>query len=282
VDYYARLQKAIDYIEENLEQSFSLADVSNTAFSSLSYFHRIFYFMTGFTLKEYIRKRRLSNAAYQLHCSKITITDIAFNAQYETLESFTRAFKKHFGVSPRIFRASNQEYSLFEKIDILKKYSKQLDSALDFELDLKYVLYKESIIQGFQIHTTLENSQQAIDICNFANDMLQKNKLLEFFNLKKTSIFGVYTNMTDENEFDYTIGCLKKSNLKHSELLVTHILPTSTYAKFSLNRIDRIKEAWHYIYGIWFPENKQDRAKGFDFEIYHPQSVDIYIPLKTN
>lgn len=281
MNYYARLQKAIDFIEENINKTFSLADVSNAAFSSLSYFHRIFYFMTGLTVKEYIRRRRLSNAAHQLHCSKLSITNIAFNAGYETLESFTRAFKKHFGVNLRAFRNSNQELLLFEKLDIFNKYAKHVIPNLDFQLNVEYVLYKESCIQGLQITTTLENGQQAVDICCFANEILQKNKLAEFFDLSQTPIFGVYTNMTDENEFDYTIGCLKQSNIKPSNVLVSHIIPTSTYAKFSLNRLDRIKEAWHYIYGTWFPKNDRFRSPGYDFEMYHPDSVDIYIPMKN-
>lgn len=280
MDHYKRLQKAINFIEENLDKSFSLADVSNAAFSSISYFHRIFYFMTGFTVKEYIRKRRLSNAAYQLHCSKISITDIAFNAGYESLEAFTRAFKKHFGVSPREFRESNQEHLLFNKLDVLKQYANQAITPLDFKLALEYVLYKECSIQGWQIHTTLDNGQQAMDICNFAGEILKNNILAENFDLGRTPIFGVYTNMTDESDFDYTIGCLKQSVIKPSDKLVTHHIPTGSYAKFSLDRTDRIKEAWHYIYGTWFPQNQLYRATGFDFEIYQSDSVDIYIPMQ--
>src|SRR5258708_3425874 len=109
MNHYSRLQNAVNFIEENLDNPISLIEVSKAAFSSLSYFHRVFYFMTGLTVKEYIRKRRLSRAAYQLHCTSLSITDIALNAGYETLESFTRSFKKHFDISPRTFRQTNQE-----------------------------------------------------------------------------------------------------------------------------------------------------------------------------
>lgn len=118
--------------------------------------------MTGLTVKEYIRKRRLSNSAQQLHCTKLPITDIAFNAGYESLESFTRSFKKHFGVNPREFRKSNQEHLLFERLDIFKMYVNKAHPHPDFKLDLENVLYKETYIQGFQIHTTLEGGQQAM------------------------------------------------------------------------------------------------------------------------
>lgn len=279
MNHYSRLQNAVNFIEENLDNPISLTDVSKAAFSSLSYFHRVFYFMTGLTVKEYIRKRRLSKAAYQLHCTDFSITDIALNAGYESLESFTRAFKKYVGSSPRVFRNTNQEHPLFEKLNILEKFSDKQLPQLDFDLHLEYVLYKETHIKGFQIRTTLEGGQQAIDICNFANEIMSSKKLEKYFNLNSTAVFGIYTNMTDENEFDYTIGCLADSCIKPTDKLVSHIIPTSQYAKFTLNRADRIKEAWHFIYGYWFPQNDRYRAPGFDFEIYHRESTDIYIPM---
>lgn len=282
MNHYSRLQNAVNFIEENLDNPISLADVSKAAFSSLSYFHRVFYFMTGLTVKEYIRKRRLSRAAYQLHCTSLPITDIALNAGYESLESFTRSFKKHFNISPRTFRQTNKEHRLFEKLDILGKYAANQTLQLDFNLSLEYVLYKQSHIKGFQIHTTLESGQQAIDICNFANEIIGSKKLEKHFDLSATPIFGIYTNMTDENEFDYSICCLESSCINPSVNLKSHTIPTSQYAKFTLNRTDRIKEAWHYIYGSWFPKNNQYRAPGFDFEIYYSESVDIYIPMHTS
>lgn len=281
MSHYNRIQNAVDFIEENLSKPISLTDVSKAAFSSLSYFHRVFYFMTGYTVKEYIRRRRLSQAAYQLHCTKLSIIDIALNAGYETPESFTRAFKKHYGISPRSFRQTNQEQMLFDKLDVLGIYAKQQKSAVDFTLDLDYVLYKQVSVKGFQTHTTMEGGQQAIDICNFANKIMTSNSLGKHFDLNTTPIFGVYTNMSDENEFDYTIACLANACVKPSSKLVSHIIPTSQYAKFTLNRMDRIKEAWHYIYGCWFSQNDKYRTQGFDFEIYHADTVDIYIPMNS-
>ena len=279
--HHQRLQNAIHYIEQNLDHPIALCDVSKAAFSSLSYFHRIFYFMTDLTLKEYIRKRRLSKSAYQLHCTTHSITDIALNAGYETHEAFTRAFKKHYGMSPRTFRQTQQELPLFERLDIMGQYATQPSVNLDFTLTPKQVLYKEVHIQGFQTHTTLEGGQQAIDICRFANDILAHKKLDAYFNLKHTPTFGLYTNMTDESDFDYTIGCLESVRIKTRNTLVSHTIPSGHYTKFHLNRLDRIKEAWQYIYGSWFPRNNAYRAPGFDFEIYHPDSVDIYIPMKV-
>src|SRR3989338_3920029 len=279
MDYYSRIQKAVDFIEANLENAFTLTDVSKRAFSSLSYLHRVFYFMTGYTVKEYIRKRRLSQAAVSLHCSKKSIIDIALTTFYDSPESFSRAFKKHYGISPRDFRQQNQEIELFNKLDVINTFARQPTPERDFDLTLKYVIYKSVEISGFQTRTTLEGGQQAIDICNFADKVMGSNQLVELFHLEATPVFGVYTNMTDENEFDYTIGCLTHQLKQANKKLVHHILPTSRYDRFTLTRADRIKEAWHYIYGSWFPKNEAVRTKGFDFETYGKDSVEIYIPM---
>lgn len=100
-EYYLRLEKAIAFVEENLNTKISLSSISKQAFSSLSHFHRIFYFMTGVTLKEYIRRRRLSNAGIALITTSKSIIDIAHEVQFETPESFNKAFKKMFELSPR-------------------------------------------------------------------------------------------------------------------------------------------------------------------------------------
>ncbi len=279
MDHRQCIERAIDFIEKNLKNEFTLRDVANEAFKSLSYMHRIFYFMTGFTLKEYIRNRRLSNAAYLLKCSKQSITDIALDSGYQSVESFTRAFQQKYDLSPRQFRHASQEQLLFERLNLETITFENSLIERDFNLDLDYVVFKNTTLQGFQIQTTIEGGQQAKDICNFANSIFSTGKLNENFNLSMTNIYGVYTNMTDQNEFDYTIGCEQASNIKASNELVTHDIITSKYARFRLDRNDRIKEAWHYIYGTWFLEQVENRTQGFDFEIYFCDHTDIYIPM---
>jgi predicted transcriptional regulator YdeE len=112
--------------------------------------------------------------------------------------------------------------------------------------------------------------------------------LADNFNLQQTPFFGLYTNMTDESEFDYTIGCLRSSATQATDDLVQHTIPSSRYAHFSLDSMDRVKEMWHHIYGYWFLENDAERTRCFNFEIYHKDSKvqnnvndDIYV-LYTN
>ena len=110
---------AIEYIEANLTNPISLEDIASEAYISLSHLHRMFSRVFGCPLREYMTKRRLCSAAHELVHSDITITDLAFKYQYGSVESFSRAFRKQFLVSPSAFRQANRFTELYPRI-ILK------------------------------------------------------------------------------------------------------------------------------------------------------------------
>jgi AraC family transcriptional regulator len=175
MDYYSRLQKSIHFIEANLTSPISLEEVSKKAYSSLSHFHRIFAFMTGFTLKEYIRKRRLSIAAHELICSNASVLDIGLKYQCNTHESFTRAFKKAHGMNPHKFRKTRREHVLFEKIDIYNPQYKNLYT--DDAIKIRFVTYNEFIVSGFSGNTSLEDNRVARDIPGLWDHFINYNLL---------------------------------------------------------------------------------------------------------
>ncbi len=107
---------ALEFIEQNLSKPISLEDVAKSAFISLSHLHRLFARVFRCSLKDYITKRRLCCAAYELVHTKRPITQLAFDYQYGNVESFSRAFKKQFLTSPSAFRNKNWFSELYPKI----------------------------------------------------------------------------------------------------------------------------------------------------------------------
>jgi len=107
-DYEDRMDKVLEYIHEHLDGELSLEQVANVACFSPYHFHRIFGGMVGESLKSYIRRLRLQRAAVKLKQSSDAVTQIAFEAGFETHESFTRAFNKMFGLSPVDFRKTGK------------------------------------------------------------------------------------------------------------------------------------------------------------------------------
>jgi len=100
VNWIQRLSRTIDYIEDNLTNEISIDEVAKHAYSSNSHFQLVFHVVTGLTVGEYIRNRRLSMAAQDLLRSGDKVIDVAMRYQYDTQESFSKAFTRFHGISP--------------------------------------------------------------------------------------------------------------------------------------------------------------------------------------
>ena len=100
MNWIQSLSNAIRYIEDNLTNSISVDEVSSQVYSSSSHFQLIFHLVTGMTVGDYIRNRRLSLAAQDLLQPNSKIIDVAMRYQYDTQESFSKAFTRFHGIPP--------------------------------------------------------------------------------------------------------------------------------------------------------------------------------------
>jgi len=100
MSFASDFESAIEYIEENLTSDIDFNIVAKKAKCSSYHFQRMFSSLVGIPLSEYIRRRRLTLAAFELQNSDVKITDIALKYGYETHSSFTRAFQLMHGVTP--------------------------------------------------------------------------------------------------------------------------------------------------------------------------------------
>ncbi len=106
------ITKALNYIKtENKNSNISVEDIANHAGFSTDYFNRIFFAHTGFNIMEYVRFSRIKKAAHLLRGTDNGILDIALDCGYEAHESFSRAFKNQYGISPLEYRKK------YEKIE---------------------------------------------------------------------------------------------------------------------------------------------------------------------
>lgn len=103
-DYRERITRVLVHIDAHLDEPVSLDELARIACFSSFHFHRVFCGMVGETVKAYIRRLRLERAAGLLIYSDSPVTRLAFQAGYETCESFTRAFCAQFGLSPSQYR----------------------------------------------------------------------------------------------------------------------------------------------------------------------------------
>ena len=108
------ITKALNYIKsENKKSDITIDDVATHAGFSTDYFNRIFFAHTGFNIMEYVRFSRLKKAAHLLRGTNNDILDIAVDCGYEAHESFSRAFKNQYGISPSEYRKKYEKVEAY-------------------------------------------------------------------------------------------------------------------------------------------------------------------------
>lgn len=156
-----RIQEAIDYIEEHLEEKIYVEDVAKITFMSLSFFYTIFSYILGTTVKDYIINRRLSLSAHDLIYTNLSILEIAMKFGYGGYKPYSRTFKKLFGISPKKYRECGSYIDVFPKIQLKYQNISGGENMVDKEMN------KESVVH--QIHNVSNGYILDIDIDKFDN-----------------------------------------------------------------------------------------------------------------
>ena len=115
-DYIQSVYKVIFYIEQNYAYELTLEELSKVAGFSEYHFHRIFKSITNENLGDYVRRVRLQNSTMKL-ITNTKITQIALSSGYETNASFSKAFKKHFKITPKEFSKNAKKDKGFKMLE---------------------------------------------------------------------------------------------------------------------------------------------------------------------
>lgn len=144
MNWINKIQEAIDYIEENLLEDISIETVGKAINYAPSSFQNLFSAVTGYSVGEYIRFRRLSCAAEVLAQGKSSITDIAIIYGYESVEAFSKAFKRLFHCSPTKCVKSGLLFQKFNPINLEFRLRGGFSMAKNFIPDLLKVDWSDS------------------------------------------------------------------------------------------------------------------------------------------
>jgi len=116
-EYIKRINYVLDFIEKNLEADLSLESLSQKAYYSPYHFHRVFSTIIGEPLNQYVNRKRIERiASILLTNSTIPIKDLVYTYGFNNESSFSRTFKKHYGISPTKFKSEGK--NTFSKIGI--------------------------------------------------------------------------------------------------------------------------------------------------------------------
>ncbi|WP_416728757.1 helix-turn-helix transcriptional regulator [Fictibacillus sp. JL2B1089] len=147
MEWINRMEAALDYMESTMEQPLNINAIAKIAYSSPFHFQRMFFMISGMTVAEYVRKRKLTLAAQELACGSSKVVDIAWKYGYKTPESFSKSFRKIHGISPSEARRSGAPLKAFPRISF------QFTISGDREVD--YLIEKKDSFSVFGKATTL-------------------------------------------------------------------------------------------------------------------------------
>jgi AraC family transcriptional regulator len=286
--YQRDVQRALDYIEEHLQHDITLKDIADHVGYSLYHFHRMFHAITNETLMEYLRKRRLTSAAYALVHTDTRILDIAVDHQYESQAAFTRSFKRLYRLTPATYR--QQCVYLPARIP--------LDLALHLPPSRKGDTMNEPGIIERAALTVIGmeyvGKNEAGEIPRLWDQFNRLDPCRRIPHLANPSeAYGVCGEMRADGSFSYTAGFAVSSVGDVPAGMVVKHVPAATYAVFThrgplFGVPNDLTATYQHIYGVWLPNSAYERAETPDLELYDPRfqsntaasEMDIYIPVK--
>lgn len=242
MNYYERIQRSLDYIEENLKNSIEIEKVAQESFMSISSFYRMFYALVGHTVKDYIRKRRLSCAANELLNTKKRIIDIALDYQYESQEAFTRAFSNYFEITPGRYRKFKKGIKSMERVNLMEKYFES-HGMEDKYPDIKVL--KELKPMSVAYYYAYGKSPEIIAITKVLS-WAKKNNLLNGDNSHRFFGFDNPSPSPDRDEYGYEFWMTvsEDENIKGDEEIKIKKFEGGKYAVINTSLSD-ISNAWN-------------------------------------
>ena len=267
----------IDYIERVLNDEIDEKQVAYLSGYSFAMFSRLFSILTDMTLSEYIRNRRLSEAAILLRETDKKIIDIAMNYGYESPDSFTTAFKNIHGYTPSEVR-NGKPFKLVSRV--------QLALSVRGGRSMKITIQKKKAFIVAGINEQSINSS----LCSSVWDKLYgKYSHDELASLGEGQSVGVCHDIENPGTINYMAGYIVKDANK-AENMGLDILEVeeAEYAIVELTGSvpDCIHNGWKYAMEVFFPEYGYVHSGSPDFEYYYEGDMDnkdykmeLWIPI---
>lgn len=267
----------IDYIERVLNDEIDEKQVAYLSGYSFAMFSRLFSILTDMTLSEYIRNRRLSEAAILLRETDKKIIDIAMNYGYESPDSFTTAFKNIHGYTPSEVR-NGKPFKLVSRV--------QLALSVRGGRSMKITIQKKKAFIVAGINEQSINSS----LCSSVWDKLYgKYSHDELASLGEGQSVGVCHDIESPGTINYMAGYIVKDANK-AENMGLDILEVeeAEYAIVELTGSvpECIHNGWKYAMEVFFPEYGYVHSGSPDFEYYYEGDIDnkdykmeLWIPI---
>ena len=278
MQWFERMNRAIDYIEENLDGIVDYNQIARLMQQPALSVQRTFSIITNTSLSDYIRKRRLTLAAFELQNGDEKIIDIATKYGYESPEAFTRAFKEIHGVPPNAARSEGVSLKTFPRVSFLLTVKGATPMSYRIESRESFGVYG---IEG--IISTEENANQSVPMFWQACENNGQIERLRASTLVPPS--GIHAiccyRDTGRKSFPYMIFTYQTRDSNTAGFTKVRV-PASTWAIFRSDNhteeetVSTIQMLNKRVYTDWLPTSGYEKIDGFELELYHGTDDGMY------
>jgi AraC family transcriptional regulator len=290
-DLYTLIKMLINYIEDNIEDKLTLELLSNEIGLSKFHFIRVFKNLTNITIMDYVRSRKLASSLKGLLTTDMRIIDIANQYNFEHEQTYIRAFRNEYGITPSKFRKNHTAVEIIDKInmDVCTKF----ESGILF--NAQFVVRPSFSVIG--IKNTLFNDGNVTAAANVGMDFFfnHRHKIKNAIN--PNTYIGLTRFVDISANYDYYMPSIQVSNLDNiPEGMTGDTVPSRKYATFRYIGNHPVEEIsyftlsalFNYIDTTWKVNTNYDSYKegGFYLEKINTEissenycECDLYYPL---
>lgn len=258
MDILSSLSNAVDYIEKNLCDEIDMSQIARSSALNEYELNNLFHSLTGMTIKEYIRKRRLTLAALDLQTSGQRIIDVAIKYGYDSADSFRRAFVSQHNIPPSAVKAKSTALNIYPSLSF------EIKVKGANKMNFKIVEFEEMAVYGISTPCFSADPERY----KLARDVWDENcrhlpeEICDGYD-------GVWYGIWSNNS--YTIARDKSNCTKGN--LTKAIIPSGKYAVFTTEcggyAGDELPKLHSQIFECWLPESNYVMTRDFELEVYH-------------
>lgn len=279
MEWIERLNQSMVYIEEHLTSEINYDRLGQIACCSAYHYQRMFTYMAGVTLAEYIRRRKMSLAAVDLQGKQEKIIDIAEKYGYSSPTAFNRAFQSIHGIAPSAVKRGGASVKSYPPLTftITIKGVQEMNYRIETKDAFRII--------GISAPLSKEVEQNFLIVPNMWQDAAVNGtiqKLASIIDVPPMGLLGVSV-CNDTEQWKYFIAVASTKNGGEFE---EYTVPASTWAIFPGSGINQsIQELEQRIITEWLPTSGYEYADAPDIEVYlnpDPQNTqyEVWIPVR--
>lgn len=285
------IESVIIYIDNHLADEVTFDIIADEFGYSSFHFHKMFTVVTGQTIADYIRKRRLEYALLNIVETDKNISTVCFDNGFKSIQTFNRLFKQTYGLLPSEARKNKISSECKSIQSIITAYQKRIHFKGEFIMEPKFIEREEFFLAGLRKHTS--NGWQVIG--ESWSELKSKMDHIDRVNINVMYGFEDYSEDFSSNplEFYYMAAVEVLEDTIIPEGWIKRKIPKSEYAVFTVNGNNsegEIGKTFRYIYDVWLPNSEYCISDELcaDFEYYDERwncqsksaQIDLYIPVK--